>query len=121
MIIVTISVAALISLSVVGYIAYSNKNKAQSMQAKFESIKQFADDSAKRILALENDKVELSSSVVSLQNERLKLEQSNKDLREYVKKAIDKAEPKQAPASNQNKPANTNKGQKPKGPKKNPN
>lgn len=74
MITVTITVAALAATSILGYYIYHYKNEADSANAKFKAIKQFADEAGAKILKLEAANITLSNHVITL---RSKLEVIN--------------------------------------------
>jgi predicted nuclease with TOPRIM domain len=65
---ITISIAALATLSVVTFNYLANKKKALDLLAKYNSIKEYADNAAKHILKLEEDNSNLSASVIKLKS-----------------------------------------------------
>jgi len=68
MLMITISIAALATLSVVTFNYLANKKKALDLLAKYNSIKEYADNAAKHILKLEEDNSNLSASVIKLKS-----------------------------------------------------
>lgn len=68
MLMITISIAALATLSVITFNYLANKKKALDLLAKYNSIKEYADNAAKHILKLEEDNSNLSASVIKLKS-----------------------------------------------------
>ena len=66
MLLVTITVASILIIGGLSYCAHFYAKKAQDAQIKYESIRQFADDSALQILKLQKDNVDLSNLVRGL-------------------------------------------------------
>lgn len=71
MILTVITVAALAGALVTGYFAYKYKSEANDavdkyddLKAKYDATKQFADDSAKHILTLEDKVLSMSDTVL---------------------------------------------------------
>jgi len=69
MILVTVTVLALISSSVLGYLTIKHHNKALDLQAVNKALKEFSDNSARRILSLESDAHAMSAHIRSLTSE----------------------------------------------------
>jgi hypothetical protein len=65
---ITISIAALATLSVVTFNYLANKKKALDLLVKYNTIKEYADNAAKHILKLEEDNSNLSASVIKLKS-----------------------------------------------------
>ncbi len=82
MILVTVTVLALISSSVLGYLTIKHRNKALDLQAVNKALKEFSDNSARRILTLESDAHAMSAHIRSL---TLEASQAKK---EVVKEAV---------------------------------
>jgi hypothetical protein len=68
MLMISITIASLVALSVVTVKSYLNKERALDAKAKYTSIKAYADDAARRILTLEEDKSNLAATVTRLTN-----------------------------------------------------
>ena len=68
MLLVTITIAAFLAIGGLSYSAYTYARKAKDAQIKYESIMQFADDSALQILKLQKDNSDLSNIVRDLKN-----------------------------------------------------
>lgn len=103
---VTITVAALLAVSYLGYLTYEYKNAHLDSQAKYEASKKFADSAAKRILDLESNRAEMSKEIVKLVNEletfkKVQLEKEAE--REAKRKAAKKKKPKSSPVVNKAK------------------
>jgi hypothetical protein len=86
MILVTVTVLALISSSVLGYLTIKHRNKALDLQAVNKALKEFSDNSARRILTLESDAHAMSAHIRSL---TLEASQAKKEVvKEVVKEAV---------------------------------
>ena len=70
MIIVTITVGAILTLSVLGYFVNHYREEARNSQAKYLATKQFADNAAARILRLESDNKAMASHINTLVSEK---------------------------------------------------
>ena len=66
MIIVTITVGAILTLSVLGYFVNHYREEARNSQAKYLATKQFADNAAARIIRLESDNKAMASHINNL-------------------------------------------------------
>jgi len=66
MVTITITVAALVATSILGYLMYQYKNQAESYKVKFNTIKEFADKAGSQILKLEGTNKELTNQVVMM-------------------------------------------------------
>lgn len=85
MVTTTIAVAALIGASVLGFYAMKFKNQALDVQAKYDAIKDFADDAGKRILKHEGDNLKLATQVV---NQQAALIKKDEELAELSQKLL---------------------------------
>lgn len=68
MLMITITIASLVALSIVAYKSYVNKEKALDLKAKYNSIKDYVDDASRRILTLEDDKANLAATIITLKS-----------------------------------------------------
>lgn len=64
MVTITITVAALVATSILGYLMYQYKNQAESYKVKFNTIKEFADKAGSQILKLEHTNKDLTNQIV---------------------------------------------------------
>jgi len=90
MILVTVTVLALISSSVLGYLLIKNRNKVLDLQAVNKALKEFSDNSARRLLTLESDVNAMSAHIRSLTLEasQAKKEVVKEPVKEVVKEAV---------------------------------
>ena len=72
MITVTLSIAAFVAISTMGYFIYSYRSLTKSAEAKFNSIKEFADNSGKEILKLQAENRSLKATISSMRVNELK-------------------------------------------------
>jgi len=114
MLTVTISIGALLAVGVLAYFNYENKKQAADYKAKFESTRDFAEESAKTILKLEQRGKDLSSSIVMLKAEVAALQATKVVKQETANKPVN---PQITDAVTANTPNKTN-GKK-RGPKPN--
>lgn len=63
MITVTLSIAAFVAISTMGYFTYVYREKARSNEAKYKAIKEFADTAASRIIKLETNNAILATHI----------------------------------------------------------
>lgn len=86
MILVTVTVLALISTSVLGYLTIKHRNKALDLQIVNKTLKEYSDASARRLLGLESDINAMSAHIRSLTSEAVvaKKEVVNEPTKEAV-------------------------------------
>jgi hypothetical protein len=68
MVTITITVAALVATSVLGYLTYHYKNEAENSKVKYNSIKEFADRAGSQILKYEATSKELTNTIILLRS-----------------------------------------------------
>ena len=64
----TITVAALVATSILGYLMYKYKNEAESSKIKFNATKEFADVAASKIIKLEATLKEATNTIILLRS-----------------------------------------------------
>ena len=69
MLMITITIAALATLSVITFNYLANKKKATDLLIKYNTVKEYADNAAKHILKLEEDNSNLSAFVIKLKSQ----------------------------------------------------
>lgn len=119
MVTISITVGALLGLSILGYFTYDFRKKALDWQVKFESTRQFADEAAVRILKLEKDNLQLAEQVIAYHGKIVKLEEQ----RDAANKAVNKpvANATQTPPTMKPNNGNKKRGPKPRNNKTNSN
>ena len=111
----SISIFALIGLSILGYVAYSYRKLAIDNHLKFISTREFAESVSKEVLELRVANESLKSSIASITHSNMECLDTNRNLRDKLDTLTPKAkQPKQAKSinSNKNTPSPTMKGEK---------
>ena len=101
MLMISITIASLIALSVVSYKYYASDKKALDVLVKYKSTKAYADGAAQRILKLVEDNNTLSASIVKLESQHQSVSdkltaerRKNEELLDFVKKVQSPSEVK---------------------------